>query len=394
MATNQTLCKSKSHNGLGISNSLKEIVTEEGVTIYSYGEKITKELDVFYNPVMKINRDISLLFIKAYFSTQNQKKIKFCDPMTATGIRELRFLKTIPEIFEKITMGDINGEAIENIKNNFKNNNLDPNAENIELNRDDAINTISRQFYDFIEIDPFGSPVPFLDMAIQRVKHNGILSVTATDTAALCGTYPKRTLRKYGMKVQKLLCYEEIGLRNLIAHCQIQAAKYDKILIPQITFSFEHFYKIFFKVQDSKSIATENIKDLRYFEYDKSSQKITLNKYESEDTVIGKTYAGLLQNKDQLQEMINNLNLIKDKKKIEKLLNKLNDEGDEIGYYNLHKIEKENNISSNMKFADTIKELQNRGFNASFPHCGKLCIKTNATSQDILEVLKTSLNTK
>lgn len=370
----------------------KEIVTEEGVTIYSYGEKITKELDVFYNPVMKINRDISLLFIKAYFTTQNKKQIKFCDPMTATGIRELRFLKTIPEIFEKITMGDISNQAIENIKNNFENNKIS--LENHELKRDDAINTISKQFYDFIEIDPFGSPVPFLDSAIQRMKHNGILSVTATDTAALCGTYPKRTLRRYGMKVQKLLCYEEIGLRNLIAHCQIQAAKYDKILIPEITFSYEHFYKIFFKVQDSKSIATENIKDLRYLEYDKSSQKITINKYESENTVIGKTYVGKLQNKNQLQEMINNLNLIEDKKKIEKLLNKLNDEGEEIGYYNLHKIEKENNISSNMKFADTIKELQKRGFTASFPHCGKLCIKTNATSDDILEVLKMSVNTK
>jgi tRNA (guanine26-N2/guanine27-N2)-dimethyltransferase len=375
-----------------MTTNQKEIVTEEKVTIYSYGEKITKELDVFYNPVMKINRDISLLFIKAYFTTQNKKKIKFCDPMTATGIRELRFLKTIPEIFEKITMGDINEQAIENIKNNFKNNNLS--LENCELSRDDAINTISRQYYDFIEIDPFGSPVPFIDTAIQRVKHNGILSVTATDTAALCGTYPKRTLRKYGMKVQKLLCYEEIGLRNLIAHCQIQAAKYDKILIPQITFSYEHFYKIFFKVQDSKSIATENIKDLRYFEYDKSTQEITINKYENENTVIGKTYAGILQNKDQLQEMINNLNLIEDKKKIEKLLNKLKDEGDEIGYYNLHKIEKENNISSNMRFKDIILKLQEKGFNASLPHCGKLCIKTNATSNEILEVLKTSLNKK
>jgi tRNA (guanine26-N2/guanine27-N2)-dimethyltransferase len=373
-----------------IQNDKKEIVTEEEVTIYSYGEKITKELDVFYNPVMKINRDISLLFIKAYFTTQNNKKIKFCDPMTATGIRELRFLKTIPEIFEKITMGDISIEAIENIKNNFENNNIS--LENCELGRDDAINTISKQYYDFIEIDPFGSPVPFLDMAIQRMKHNGVLSVTATDTAALCGTYPKRTLRRYGMKVEKLLCYEEIGLRNLIAHCQVQAAKYDKILIPEVTFSFEHFYKIFFKVHESKALATTDIKNLRYFEYNRKSQKITTNKYESENTTLGKTYVGLLQNKEQLQVMINNLGLIEDKKKIEKLLNKLNDEGEEIGYYNIHKVQKENNISSSMKFSTLIEKLQEKGFNASLPHCGKLCIKTNAEPEDIVEVLKTSLN--
>lgn len=368
----------------------KEIVTEEGVTIYSYGEKITKELNVFYNPVMKINRDISLLFIKAYFTTQNQKKIKFCDPMTASGIRELRFLKTIPEIFEKITMGDISQEAIENIKNNFENNNIS--LENCELAQNDAVNTISKQFYDFVEIDPFGSPVPFLDIAIQRLKHNGILSATATDTAALCGTYPKRTLRKYGMRVTKLLCHEEIGIRNLIAHCQIQAAKYDKILIPQVSFSYEHFYKVFFKVQDSKSIATDNIKDLRYLEYEKSTQKITINKYENENTVIGKTYVGLLNNKEQLQKMINNLNLIEKPKKIEKLLKNLYQETTQIGHFNIHKLEKENNISSNMKFEQIVEELKNKGFEASRPHCNRLSIKTNAEAKDILEVLKISLN--
>jgi len=372
----------------------KELVTEEGVTIYSYGEEITKNLKVFYNPIMKINRDISLLFIKAYFTTENKKQIKFCDPMTATGIRELRFLKTIPEIFDKITMGDISNKAIENIKNNFKNNKLNPTSKNIELKRDDAINTISKQYYDFIEIDPFGSPVPFIDTALQRIKHNGILSVTATDTAALCGTYPKRTLRKYGMKVQKILCYEEIGLRNLITHCQIQAAKYDKKITPYVTFSYEHFYKIFFKVIDSKSKATDDIKNLHYLSYNNKTQKITTEKYELENTIIGKTYIGLLNNKQILKEMINNLNLIEDKKKIEKLLTNLYNETEEIGHYNIHKLQKENNIDTNLKFDQIIEKLQKKGFKASRPHCNRLSIKTNAEPKQIVEILKTSLNTK
>jgi len=40
-----------------------DFIEEEGVKIYSYGEKISKELTVFYNPIMKLNRDISLLVI-------------------------------------------------------------------------------------------------------------------------------------------------------------------------------------------------------------------------------------------------------------------------------------------------------------------------------------------
>jgi len=364
-------------------------ITEEGIQIKSYGDKITKELDVFYNPVMKINRDISLLVIKSYFTTTNKKQIKFCDPMSASGIRELRFVKSIPEIFEKITMGDISTSAIENIKKNFKDNNLP--LDKIELNRDDAINTISKQFYDFIEIDPFGSPVAYIDVAIQRMKHNGILSVTATDTAALCGTYPKKTLRRYGMKVKKTLWYEEVGLRNLIAHCQVQAGKYDKILIPEISFSYEHFYKVFFRVEDSRSKATKAITDLKYLKWDKKTQETTVCNFGNIET-FGKTYIGELNNKNLLKVMIENLNLIEETKKIEKLLNNLSEEVNVLGHFNIHKIEKEYGFSTNMKFDVLIEKLKEKGFEASRPHCSRLCVKTNAKVDDIIELLKTQLN--
>ncbi|MCU0373510.1 MAG: ATP-binding protein, partial [Ignavibacteria bacterium] len=41
--------------------------------------------------------------------------------------------------------------------------------------------------FDYIDIDPFGSPCPFLDAAIKRLSRGGILAVTATDTSALAG---------------------------------------------------------------------------------------------------------------------------------------------------------------------------------------------------------------
>lgn len=360
-------------------------VTEEGITIKSYGEDITKELEVFYNPIMKINRDISLLVIKSYFETINKKQIKFCDPMSASGIRELRFLKTIPECFEKITMGDISTEAINNIEKNFKDNNLS--LDKIELNRADAINTITKQFYDFIEIDPFGSPVPFVDTAIQRMKHNGILSVTATDTATLCGTYPKKTLRRYGMKVIKTLWYEEVGVRNLIAYCIKEAAKHDKVLIPEISFAYEHFYKVFFKVQDSRGEATKAIEDLKYLKWDNKTQEITVHDYEDKET-FGRTYVGELNNKKLLKDMVNNLNLIEEPKQIEKLLNKLNEETTQIGHYNIHKLEKEYKIQESKKIQAIIDELKEKGYEVSKPHCSKFTIKTNAPSKEIVKIMK------
>ena len=45
--------------------------------------KISKEMPVFYNPVMKLNRTISVLLIKSFFD----KKIRIAEPLAGSGIR-------------------------------------------------------------------------------------------------------------------------------------------------------------------------------------------------------------------------------------------------------------------------------------------------------------------
>jgi len=359
---------------------VKEVL-EENIIIKSYGDKISRELDVFYNPIMKLNRDISLLVIKSYFD----KKIKFCDPMAASGIRELRFVKTIPECFDKITMGDVSEIAIENIKKNFKENNLD--LDKIELNRSDAINTIAMQYYDFIEIDPFGSPVPFLDIAIQRIKHKGILSVTATDTAALCGTYPKTTARRYNIKVNKTLWYDEVGLRNLIAYCQVQSAKYDKAIFPIFAYCSDHYYKIFFKVEEGREKANKMLKELSWISWDKKTQNIEINELQTKDS-FGKIFVNNYVDKKFISKLMKNLNLIEENKKVEKLINSLNDEEDILGYYIPSKFQKEFKISTCPKFEVIEEELKKRKYKFSRTHNNKDGIKTDCDYKIFIEILK------
>lgn len=43
------------------------------------------------------------------------------------------------------------------------------------------------QVYDAIDLDPYGTPAHLLDSAVQAVAEGGILMVTATDMAVLCG---------------------------------------------------------------------------------------------------------------------------------------------------------------------------------------------------------------
>jgi tRNA (guanine26-N2/guanine27-N2)-dimethyltransferase len=357
-------------------------VEEEGIAITYYGDLISKDLKVFYNPVMKLNRDMSMLLIKSYF----KDKIAFCDPMIATGIREVRFLKTIPEYFESMVLGDISKTALEDAQKNFKENNIP--TKNVTFMHENAINTIASQFFHFIEVDPFGSPVPFLDIAIQRIKHNGILSVTATDTAALCGTYPKKTLRRYGIHVQFLHCYEELGLRNLISYCIKEAAKHDKTLEVMISYSSDHYYKIFFKVQDGAQKALDDIKKLQYYTCDKNTQEITFSEFRTSKEHLGPIYTDKLKSQELVDTMISNLHLLNDKKKIEKLLTLISKEIEQFGYFNTHKLQKSFKIGSQIKFSQISEKLESKGFEVSKPHNNRLGIKSNCEYKDILDILK------
>ena len=364
----------------------KNKIFEEDIFIQTYGSKISKELNVFYNPIMKLNRDISLLVIATYFDSP----IKFCDPMAATGIRELRFMKSIPTSFKKIIIGDISKKAIKDIKKNFKANKLS--TKKIELIHNNAINTITKEYYDFIEIDPFGSPVSFLDIACQRIKHKGILSVTATDTAALCGTYPKTTFRKYGQKVDMTFCHEEVGLRNLIAYSIRQGAKYDKLLTPILSYSKDHYYKIFFKVEESRTKSYKELCDLKFLKYETIYQNFKILDYEektkNKEIIIGKTYIKSYNDKSFIEQLQKNLNLINDNKKVTKLLEELHQEIDTIGHFNPHKLEKHNKFHANIKSDKLIEELKNNNFKVSRPHNNRLGIKTDAKGEDIIKLMK------
>ena len=41
--------------------------------------------------------------------------------------------------------------------------------------------------FDVIDLDPYGSMVPFLFETLKNIKKNGLLCVTCTDTRVLCG---------------------------------------------------------------------------------------------------------------------------------------------------------------------------------------------------------------
>ena len=108
----------------------------------------------------------------------------------------------------------------------------------------------------WVDIDPFGSPVSFIDSAIQSMARTGVLEISATDSAALTGSSKNPLMRRYGAKVKTDGLAQDSGLRVLLANVARIAAKYDRKIEPLMSIWDSHHLRISIKV--IKSIEAAN----------------------------------------------------------------------------------------------------------------------------------------
>ena len=56
----------------------------------------------------------------------------------------------------------------------------------------------NKRFFDVVDLDPYGTAVPFLEGALSSIANGGLLAVTFTDMAVLCARRPHVCFYKYG----------------------------------------------------------------------------------------------------------------------------------------------------------------------------------------------------
>ncbi|HMK16030.1 MAG TPA: tRNA (guanine(10)-N(2))-dimethyltransferase, partial [Methanomicrobiales archaeon] len=114
---------------------------------------------VFFNSRMALSRDATSLLLKGIPVGE------YLDAMGATGARGIRVAR---ECGIPVTIND-----------------RDPLA--VEMTHSDVNVLLSSRRFDCVDLDPFGTPAPFVDAAARSAKR--YLFVTATDTAPLCGAH-------------------------------------------------------------------------------------------------------------------------------------------------------------------------------------------------------------
>ena len=237
--------------------------TESGEPI----QHLRSEAPVFYNPVMKTNRDTAVLALRAY-QKQTDHPITVCEPMTGSGVRGVRLLLETHEI-ENIVLGDLSPSALRLARENAKLNNLSElvNLRELDANLLLSLHSYPRGRFDYVDIDPYGTPAPFIDQAIAATKNRGIIALTATDMAPLCGVNKRACLRKYGgVPLNGEFCHET-ALRLMTGAMVRQAAIYEYAATPLFSYYADHYIRAYYRIRKGARRADKQLTQMGYIKY-------------------------------------------------------------------------------------------------------------------------------
>jgi tRNA (guanine26-N2/guanine27-N2)-dimethyltransferase len=362
-----------------------KMLTEGSVSFSAPVQKVvSKDMDVFYNPVMQLNRDLAVLLLKV----GGRKQLAIADPLAGSGIRALRFLKELPKgSIQEIAVNDSNPKFSSLFKQQLKRNKLG--TKNVTIHQQDAVKfLLDSKGFDYIDIDPFGSPNSFLDAACKRIARDGILAVTATDTGALAGSFPDACRRKYWAEPMRNELMHEIGLRILIRKCQLVGMQYDKALIPIFTQSSDHYVRVYLHAEKSKEV----IKTIRhgFVAYCNSCGSHAVSKAnvgtccKKPVQVAGPMWLGMLWNHELVKDMLKAA-----PEHLRKFLHTIHQESHipQVGFYDIHK------LCSRMKLVvpktePILEALRKKGYHATITHFSPTGIRTDAPLDVVKKILR------
>lgn len=329
---------------------------KEGSVVFKAQEKdvVSSEMSVFYNPVMKLNRDISVLC-----STLLKKDARVALPLAGSGVRALRLLKEGSREL-RMFVNDKREDFISDFEDSLDKNGLQDC--DVTITDTEANKFLNSQYsFDFIDIDPYGSPNFLLDSSVRKLRHDGFLSVTATDTAPLCGSYENACKRKYWALPLRNHEMHEVGLRILIRKIQLIGIQYEKALFPIISYSKDHYFKVVLKCVHRKSDCAKLYKKLGFYK-----EK-------------GPMWLGSLYDKDVMKALEGNEYMSDSQEFLDLLRNEL----DVLGFFDVHELGSEYKTGNVPKMDELLPLVDGRR-----THFSPIGFKTRLSKEDVVRVFK------
>ncbi len=354
----------------------------EGSTKLMVPVRATKS--VFYNPRMELCRDIDIAAIAAL-----SQRMVYLDALAGIGVRGIRVAN---EIGLPVVLNERSKEAYEVIKRNMELNGIEA-----ELFNEDANILMRRRRYDIVDIDPFGSPVPFLDSVAQSA--NRLVLVTATDTAPLCGAHTSG-LRRYAAMALNTEYHKEMATRILLGRLVRDMCRYDKAIQPLLSYSKSHFVRVIARLDRGAMRADECMQRLGFIVHCFScGNRFAVHELLGRDErcdicggrlkAAGPLYLAPMKDDDFCAEVYHELNVreLGRKREALKLIGACMDELDMPYYYEYHNICRALRISP-PPVQYLIDALRASGYKASRTHFSDTGFKTDASIEEIKSILK------
>ena len=256
-----------------------------------------------------------------------------------------------------------------------------------------------------ISIDPFGTPNLYLDSAFKAIQNvNGLMCVTATDTAVLFGVRPNVCIRKYLAKPLHTEYCKEVGARILIYFISLMANINKMGIIPLLTFYSGHFLRIFCLTFKNKKKISNFFKNYGYILHCRNCGCRSV--YRNEILKVpndcpkcnnsnyldyaGPLWINKIHDLSFLRELydLNEFFKFSNKKRIEKLLSFAIEEINlPVSYYNIHTLCQQLKLSFVPKIGKIINLIKEKGYQCSRTHFDFLSIKTDMDLNMIKDTL-------
>ena len=223
--------------------------TELIVPEASIQSTIPPRTPAFYNPKAELNRDISMAAYRI-FSKDKASSTIMADSLAGVGARGIRVAMEVPDVKE-VHINDGNLQAINLAKKSAHLNRVSEKCffSVLEICQFLTSHSAPKKRFTILDIDPFGSPAPYLDCALRSIENKGLFSTTATDMPVLCGVYPKVSYRKYQGHSLRTEYSHEIGIRLLFGAVAHNAMRLGLGIIPLFAYRTRHYFRVYMTIQ-------------------------------------------------------------------------------------------------------------------------------------------------
>jgi tRNA (guanine26-N2/guanine27-N2)-dimethyltransferase len=341
---------------------------------------------VFYNPTQELNRDVTVATLRAY-REREPRASTYLDAMAASGVRGVR---AAAEGFD-VTCVDVDPDAVALARENLVRNDLDGEVVERDVNA-----LLHESVFDVIDLDPFGTPIPFVDAAFANAR--SLVCVTATDTAPLCGAHQRSGIRKYAALPQNTDYHPEMGLRVLLSALVRTAARYDKAAVPILSHVTRHYARAYLQLDARATRADELIDRLGYVHHCEDCLRrrheygLITHPPETCDAcgsdrllTAGPIYLGSIRDADFVRDVRERVtDEMGEAARARRLLDALAGELDEPTHYDQHRLCKQWSRSA-PAMDDFLDALCDAGFEATRAHYSGTAFKTDATVEEIRE---------